>query len=54
MTKSKKARKKREPSARVSLRKDLLKTRKATRQKIKELIRLEKAKSRDINELTKH
>jgi len=52
MSKSKKPRKKREPSARVKLSRDLVAERKSLRSRIKELIKKEQSKSRDIKSLS--
>ncbi len=52
MTKSKKPRKKREPSLRVKVRRDLVAERKALRAKIRELLKKAKGKDRDISSLS--
>lgn len=54
MGKTDKPRKKRQPSARVKLRRDLIAERKATRHRIRELIKKERSKSRDIKDLQRH
>lgn len=53
MSKDKKEKpvKKRKPNARVKLSRDLVAERKALRERIKELIKKEKSKSRDIKSL---